>query len=147
MYPWRKPELFKPLIKSLNRFHIWIYEKYDGRFIGQYNGLPFCLMKVRGRKTGNLITIALLTIPLGDDYILVASQGGAKTNPLWYYNLKENPEIEMQVFSDIFKMRAKELSSDEKNELWPSIIEAYPGYENYQKVTNRNIPVFICKKI
>ena len=147
MYPWRKPELFKPLIKSLNRFHIWIYEKYDGRFIGQYNGLPFCLMKVRGRKTGNIITIALLTIPNGDDYILVASQGGAKTNPLWYYNLKENPEIEMQVFSDTFKMRAKELSSDEKNELWPSIIEAYPGYENYQKVTNRNIPVFICKRI
>ena len=109
MYPWRKPELFKPLIKSLNRFHIWIYEKYDGRFIGQYNGLPFCLMKVKGRKTGNLITIALLTIPHGDDYILVDSQGGAKTNPLWYYNLKENPEIEMQVFSDTFKMRAIEL--------------------------------------
>ena len=53
----------------------------------------------------------------------------------------------MQVFSDIFKMRAIELSNDEKNDLWPTIIEAYPGYENYQKVTNRNIPVFICKKI
>ena len=104
-------------------------------------------MKVRGRKTGNLITIALLTIPHNDDYILVASQGGAKTNPLWYYNLKENPEIEMQVFSETFKMIAKELSNDEKNELWPTIIKAYPGYENYQKVTDRNIPVFICKRI
>ena len=87
MYPWRKPELFKPLIKSLNRFHIWIYEKYDGRFIGEYNGLPFCIMIVKGRKTGNMIKIALLTIRHGDDYILVASQGGAKINPMWYYNL------------------------------------------------------------
>jgi len=104
-------------------------------------------MKVKGRKTGKIITIALLTIPLGDNYILVASQGGAKTNPIWYYNLKENPEIEMQVFSDRFKMKATELSEDEKNKLWPEIIEAYPGYENYQKVTNRNIPVFLCKKI
>jgi Domain of unknown function (DUF385). len=60
---------------------------------------------------------------------------------------KKIQEIEMQVFFDIFKMRAKELSSDEKNDLWPKIIEAYPGYENYQKVTNRNIPVFICKRI
>ena len=104
-------------------------------------------MKVKGRKTGNIITIALLTIPLGDDYIIVASQGGAKINPIWYYNLIENPEIEMQVFSDKFKMIAKQLSKDEKNELWPTIINAYPGYDNYQKSTDREIPVFICKKI
>ena len=147
MYPWRKPELFKPLIKSLNRFHIWIYEKYDGRFIGEYNGLPFCIMIVKGSKTGNMIKIALLTIPHGDDYILVASQGGAKTNPLWYYNLRENPEIEMQVFSDHFKMRAFELSDEEKKEYWPTIIAAYSGYENYQRATERNIPVFVCRKI
>ncbi len=71
---------------------------------------------------------------------------GAKINPMWYYNLLENPEIEMQVFSEKFKMKATELSNTEKSELWPKIIKAYPGYENYQKVTNRNIPVFICKK-
>ena len=147
MYPWRKPELFKPLIRALNQFHIWIYEKYDGKYVGEYDGLPFCLMKVKGRKTGNIITIALLTIPLGNDYIIVASQGGAKINPIWYYNLIENPEIEMQVFSDKFKMIAKQLSKDEKNELWPTIINAYPGYDNYQKSTDREIPVFICKKI
>ena len=104
-------------------------------------------MIVKGRKTGNMIKIALLTIPHGDDYILVASQGGAKTNPLWYYNLRENPEIEMQVFSDHFKMRALELSDEEKKEYWPMIVAAYSGYENYQRVTERSIPVFVCRKI
>ncbi|HTK96667.1 MAG TPA: nitroreductase/quinone reductase family protein, partial [Pseudomonadales bacterium] len=75
----------------------------------------------------------------------VASLGGAPKNPVWYYNLVAHPDIEVQVKENTLRLRARLASSEEKAQVWPRCVAAYPSYETYQKRTTRDIPVFICE--
>jgi len=109
-------------------------------------GNPICIITTVGRKSGNPIVIPLLTIRHQDDYILVASHGGAPNNPAWVYNLIHEPRIKMTVKSKTYNMFAKKLSDEEKENIWPIIIKAGPFYDEYQKKITRNIPVFLCSK-
>ena len=137
----------KPIMKGLTKLHTLLYNKFSGRFLGTFLGNPICMITAVGRRTGNLRTIPLLTIPYEDDYILVASSGGAPSHPAWYYNLINDPRIEITVNSKTFAAHAKKLSDDEKESIWPFIIKACPFYEEYRQKTTRNIPVFICSPI
>ena len=137
----------KPIMKGLTKLHTLLYNKFSGRFLGTFLGNPICMITAVGRRTGNLRTIPLLTIPYEDDYILVASSGGAPSHPAWYYNLINDPRIEITVNAKTFTAHAKKLSDDEKESIWPFIIKACPYYEEYRQKTTRNIPVFICSPI
>lgn len=137
----------KPIMKGLTKLHTLLYNKFSGRFLGTFLGNPICMITTVGRRSGNLRTIPLLTIPYEDDYILVASSGGAPSHPAWYYNLINDPRIEITVNSKTFTAHAKKLSDDEKDSIWPFIIKACPFYEEYRQKTTRNIPVFICSPI
>ena len=145
MYPWQKRDNYKSLIRLFTRFHVWLFEKYDGKYLGDLEGFRFCLIKVKGRKSGLTRKIVLLTIPHEEAYLLVASQGGASTHPMWYLNMKANPEIEMQIGAQKISMVVSELSKKEKDLLWGKITSAYSGYQNYQDSTEREIPVLICR--
>jgi deazaflavin-dependent oxidoreductase (nitroreductase family) len=134
-------------MKGLTKLHTLLYNKFSGRFLGTFLGNPICMITAVGRRSGNLRTIPLLTIPYEDDYILVASSGGAPSHPAWYYNLINDPRIEITVNSKTFAAHAKKLSDDEKESIWPFIIKACPFYEEYRQKTTRNIPVFICSPI
>ena len=125
MYPWQKRDNYKSLIRLFTRFHVWLYEKYDGKYLGDLEGFPFCLIKVKGRKSGLTRKIVLLTIPHDEAYLLVASQGGASTHPMWYLNMKANPEIEMQIGAQKISMVVSELSKKEKDLLWGKICLLY----------------------
>tara|TARA_B100000029_G_scaffold455878_1_gene483465 strand:- start:1667 stop:2110 length:444 start_codon:yes stop_codon:yes gene_type:complete len=140
-------KLLKPLTKGFTQVHIWLYEKYNGKYLGEYKGLPFCLIRIKGRKSGLIRTIPLLTIPKNGDYILVASNWGSFNHPLWYLNLVEEPTFEMKIGSKNFQMKAEEIFSEEKEKLWPKIVDAYPDYQRYKDRTDRNIPVLVCKVI
>ena len=137
----------KPIMKGLTKLHTLLYNKFGGRFLGTFLGNPICMITTVGRKSGSLRTIPLLTIPYKDDYILVASSGGAPAHPAWYYNLIHEPRIEMTVNSNTFTAHARQLSDEEKDSLWPFIIEACSFYEEYRQKASRNIPVFICSPI
>ena len=137
----------KPIMQGLTKLHTLLYKKFGGRFLGTFLGNPICMITAVGRRSGNLRTIPLLTIPYNDDYILVASSGGSPLHPGWYYNLVNNPKIEMTVNSKTFTANAKKLSEHEKESIWPYIIKACPFYEEYRQKTTRNIPVFICSAI
>jgi deazaflavin-dependent oxidoreductase (nitroreductase family) len=82
--------------------------------------------------------------PDGENVILVASLGGAPKNPIWYSNIMSNPNVTVQVGSLCRKMRAEQVSSTEKARLWPSIVANFPSYAEYQRKTDRDIPVIIC---
>ncbi|HIK97208.1 MAG TPA: nitroreductase family deazaflavin-dependent oxidoreductase [Gammaproteobacteria bacterium] len=139
-------KVVKPIMVFLTKLHRLLFNKFGLRSLGSLLGNPICIITTVGRKSGNPIVIPLLTIPHEDNYILVASHGGAPNNPAWVYNLIHEPRIKMTVKSKTYNMLAKKLSDEEKENLWPVIIKAGPFYDEYQKKITRNIPVFLCSK-
>ena len=139
-------KVVKPIMVFLTKLHRLLFNKLGLRSLGSLLGNPICIITTVGRKSGNPIVIPLLTIPHEDNYILVASHGGAPNNPAWVYNLIHEPRIKMTVKSKTYNMLAKKLSDEEKEHLWPVIIKAGPFYDEYQKKITRNIPVFLCSK-
>jgi len=139
-------KVVKPIMVFLTKLHRLLFNKFGLRSLGSLLGNPICIITTVGRKSGNPIVIPLLTIRHQDDYILVASHGGAPNNPAWVYNLIHEPRIKMTVKSKTYNMHAKKLSDEEKENIWPIIIKAGPFYDEYQKKITRNIPVFLCSK-
>jgi len=111
-------------------------------------GLPVIIVTHRGRKTGAIRKTPLMRVVDGNDYILVASQGGRPKHPLWYHNLKANPNVEIRDKREVFAMRVREVVDPvERERLWDIAVEAYPPYQEYQDKTDRVIPIFVAEPI
>ncbi|WP_052536905.1 nitroreductase family deazaflavin-dependent oxidoreductase [Mycobacteroides abscessus] len=109
--------------------------------------MPVILLTTLGAKSGKLRKIALMRVEHNSEYALVASLGGAPKNPVWYYNVKENPLVELQDGSVTKDYQAREVSGDEKATWWDRAVEAYPPYAEYQTKTDRQIPVFVLTPV
>lgn len=110
-------------------------------------GLPIILVSTRGNKTGKIRKFALMRVEHDGEYALVASLGGAPKNPVWYYNLKEEPTALMiQDGPEPFDAVAREVTGDEKKAWWKRAVAAYPPYAEYQERTSRQIPVFVASR-
>lgn len=108
--------------------------------------LPVIIVTNRGWKTGAIRKTPLMRVADGDTYVLVASNGGAPDHPLWYYNLKADPNVEIQDKTDVYTMRVREVvDSDERERLWAIAVEAFPPYREYQDKADRVIPVFVAE--
>jgi deazaflavin-dependent oxidoreductase (nitroreductase family) len=127
--------------------HIDSYVKSDGQKGHTWNGVPTLLLTTRGRKSGQLRRTALIYGQDGDRYLLVASLGGAPKHPLWYLNLVEHPEVELQVGAETFAGRARTATAEEKPRLWQLMAAIFPQYNSYQKKTSREIPVVIVERV
>ena len=109
-------------------------------------GLPVIIVTNRGRKTGAVRKTPLMRAKDGNGYILVASQGGAPKHPVWYHNLKAEPNVEIRDEAEVHTMRVREVvDSAERKRLWDIAVAAYPPYQEYQDKTDRVIPVFIAE--
>jgi deazaflavin-dependent oxidoreductase (nitroreductase family) len=109
-------------------------------------GLPVVIVTNRGVRTGKQRKTPLMRVEHDGRYAAVASQGGAPTNPGWYYNLRADPEVELQDGPDQWRMTARELSGAERDEWWERAVAAYPPYAQYQRKTTRQIPVFVLER-
>jgi deazaflavin-dependent oxidoreductase (nitroreductase family) len=109
-------------------------------------GLPVVIVTNRGAKTGAVRKTPLMRVEHEGSYVAVASKGGAPAHPLWYYNLKKNPHVELQDGPDKWEMTARELSGDERAVWWERAVAAYPPYAEYQTKTDRLIPLFLLEK-
>jgi len=109
-------------------------------------GLPVVIVTNRGAKTGAVRKTPLMRVEHDGSYAAVASKGGAPEHPLWYYNLKKNPRVEVQDGPDKWEMTAREVSGDERAAWWERAVAAYPPYAEYQQRTDRLIPVFVLEK-
>jgi deazaflavin-dependent oxidoreductase (nitroreductase family) len=110
-------------------------------------GLPVVVVTMRGNKTGKIRKVALMRVAHDGDYVLVASMGGAPRNPVWYYNLKANPdEVLIQDGAEQFEVHLREVSGDEHAVWWERAVAAYPPYAEYQLRTDRQIPVFVASR-
>ena len=111
-------------------------------------GLPVIIVTNRGWKTGYIRKTPLMRIVDGKNYILVASQGGAPKHPLWYHNLKAEPNVEIRDKTGVFAMQVREVVDlAERQRLWKLAVEAYPPYQEYQNKTDRVIPIFVAEPI
>ena len=109
-------------------------------------GLPVVIVTNLGSKTGAIRKTPLMKARDGDNYILVASKGGAPVHPVWVYNLRTNPDVEIRDGVNVYKMRVRELpDSEERQRLWDIAVEAFPPYKDYQEKTKRLIPVFLAE--
>ena len=109
-------------------------------------GLPVIIVTNKGNKTGAVRKTPLMRAADGKNYILVASQGGAPTHPVWYYNLKADPNVEIRDETEVFHVRVHEVpEGSERQRLWDIAVEAYPPYQEYQDKTSRLIPVFVSE--
>ena len=109
-------------------------------------GLPVIIVTNRGCKTGAIRKTPLMRVADGNCYVLIASQGGAPKHPLWYNNLKADPDVEIRDGTNVYSMRVSELTEgEERNRLWQIAVKAYRPYEEYQQKTKRTIPVFLAE--
>ena len=128
------------------RNQVELYESSGGTEGTSLNGLAVIIVTNKGRKTGAIRKTPLMRVADGDNYVLVASRGGAPTHPVWYYNLQADPNVEIRDGVDVHSMKVREVEdSAERQRLWDIAVEAFPPYQEYQDKTDRSIPVFIAK--
>ena len=109
-------------------------------------GLPCIIVTHVGNKTGAIRKIPVMRIEVDDGYVLIGSFGGRPKNPVWVYNLRSNPNVEIRDKTEVFKMRVREVTDNQERErLWNISVKAYSPYNDYQAKTSRKIPVFIAE--
>lgn len=140
-----EPNYAPPDLTLLGEDHIRAYRESGGEVGYIWNGVPTLLLTVTGRRTGRKLTSALIFGRDGDDYLVVASMGGAPNHPSWYLNLQANPQADIQVKADELAVTAHTASPAEKPRLWKTMTDIWPNYDAYQSRTDRDIPVVVLK--
>jgi deazaflavin-dependent oxidoreductase (nitroreductase family) len=127
--------------------HVRRYRETDGD-VGHIwkRGSKILLLTTKGRKSGNATTTPLIYEADGDDYVIVASKGGAPEHPGWYRNLVKSPDVEVQVKDDVFPARARVAEGSERDRLWRLVNRQWPDYDTYQQRTEREIPVVVLER-
>jgi deazaflavin-dependent oxidoreductase (nitroreductase family) len=111
-------------------------------------GLPIVVVTMRGHKSGKVRKIALMRVEHDGEYALVGSKGGAPSHPQWVYNLRAHPdEVILQDEAERFPVHVRELRGEERARWWERAVAAYPPYADYQRRTQRRIPVFLARRV
>ena len=123
----------------------FLYRVSGGRLMARAFGHDICLVTMTGAKSGKRRRVPVMYVPYREGIIMVASLGGAPKSPVWFNNLIANPHIEVQHRQRHMKLVARQVFGEEREAVWPVAVEHYPFYADYQKRTDREIPVFICE--
>jgi deazaflavin-dependent oxidoreductase (nitroreductase family) len=126
--------------------HISSYVDTGGGKGHHYYGVDALLLTTRGRKSGKLRRTALYYGSSGDDYVIVASNGGSVGHPLWYRNLSADPNVIVQIKDDVFPATARTAQGDERTALWTLMTGLFPKYDEYQASVDREIPVVVLTR-
>ena len=135
------------VFRAVTGIHKTVFRLSRGRVLGRVGGMPVVILTTVGHRSGRKRR-TVLTAPLveGDRVVLVASYGGHSHNPKWYQNLLVRPEVGLTMRGTGERpMRARVARGDERAELWPRIVSAYPGYARYQQRTDRRIPLVVLE--
>ena len=144
----------KPFMNRMTKANVWVYQKTNGLIGSKWrvgagfpHGIDVCLLTTTGRKSGEERVVPLLYLPDGDRLIVVASTGGLPKNPAWFWNIKANPRCEVQVLGKKWSARARVADEAERAALWPKLVDMYFDYDNYQRWTDRVIPVVVLDPV
>jgi deazaflavin-dependent oxidoreductase (nitroreductase family) len=139
---------YEPSPQKWVRDQVERYEATDGREANTQKdtGRPVVIFTTRGRKSGKIRKMPLMRVEHNGAYAMVASQGGAPTHPVWYHNLKADPDaLIVQDGANVMEATARELTGAERDEWWERAVAAYPSYAEYQTKTDRQIPVLLAE--
>lgn len=141
------PEYIPPSHEWVRK-HVELYEGSGGKegYTLPNTDLPCVIVTHVGNKTGATRKIPLMRVKVDDSYVLVGSMGGQPTNPVWVYNLRANPDVEIRDATDVMTMRVREVEDEaERERLWKACVEAFPRYAEYREKTERKIPLFLAE--
>ena len=127
--------------------HLTRYVATGGEDGHLFNGAPTLLLTTVGRRSGNDVTQPLIYGEDGEALLVVASKGGAPDNPKWYSNLVAQPAVTIQLKAERFAATTRTANAEEKARLWPIVAKVWPAYNDYQKKTERDIPVVIIERV
>jgi deazaflavin-dependent oxidoreductase (nitroreductase family) len=140
---------YVPSAQGWVRDQVEVYERSGGREGNTLRdtGLPVIIVTMRGNKSGTIRKIALMRVEHDGEYALVASYGGSPTHPVWYHNLKANPdEVTIQDGPEPVPVTVRQVAGDERAAWWERAVAAFPLYADYQRKTEREIPVFVASR-
>jgi deazaflavin-dependent oxidoreductase (nitroreductase family) len=133
------------VFRAISALNAWLYRLSGGKIAGSMKGAPILLLTTTGRKTGKTRVTPLLYLRDGENIVLVASKGGAPKHPVWFLNLEANPDVGVEVGRTRERRRARQATPEERERLWPKVVEMYGGYADYQTKTTREIPLVILE--
>jgi deazaflavin-dependent oxidoreductase (nitroreductase family) len=136
---------YEPSTQAWVRDQVELIEGSGGSKGTELRGMAVIVMTNLGAKSGKLRKTPLMRVEHNGRYAVVASQGGAPKNPVWYHNLVANPHVEVQDGPVKQDMIAREVTGEEKAQWWERAVAAYPDYADYQAKTDRQIPVFVLE--
>lgn len=136
---------YAPSPEQWVRDQVDLYESSGGKQGNTMRGMPIVLLTTIGAKTGKIRKVPLMRVEHEGSYAAVASKGGAPEHPVWFYNLKANPDLDVRDGEQVFQMTAREVSGDEYAQWWERSVAAYPDYADYQTKTDRKIPLFVLE--
>lgn len=125
--------------------HVRTYQATDGAQGYHWRGTTILLLTTTGAKSGEPRTAPLIHRTDGDDFVVVASKGGAAEHPAWFTNLEQDPDAVVQVLGEELPVRMTVAGGTERARLWDAMVEVWPAYEDYQAKTDREIPVVVLK--
>lgn len=138
---------YQPSTAEWARTQAEAYEASGGTESGEMRGKPIIVLTSLGAKSGKLRKTALMRVEHDGRYAVVASKGGAPEHPVWYWNLKKNPHVELQDGAEKHDYLARELDGAEYATWWERAVAAWPDYAAYQTKTDRRIPVFVLERL
>jgi F420H(2)-dependent quinone reductase len=140
---------YEPSTAAWVRDQVELYESSGGTrgLMLRDTDWPVVIVTNLGAKSGKVHKTPVMRVEHDGRYAMVASKGGAPENPLWYYSIRTNPQVELQDGPHKQDMRAREISGDERAEWWMRAVAAYPPYAEYQEKTTRQIPVFLLEAV
>ena len=133
-------------LRAMSRLNTALYRLTGGKVANRMGKAPILLLTVAGRKSGKRRTTPLLYGRDGDNYVVIASMGGAPKHPAWYHNL-QGQEAEIQVGRKRLRVRARDAEGEERERLWALMVSLYPPYDDYQTKTERRIPVVVLEPV
>ncbi|MCH7737730.1 MAG: nitroreductase family deazaflavin-dependent oxidoreductase [Chloroflexi bacterium] len=141
----KKPPRFR-MGAIVSRIHRTLYVLLNGRFVSGRGGVSFLLLSTKGRRSHRMKTVPLLYLMHSGDPSVIASKGGSHQAPDWLLNIRNDPEVRVQIGGARREGTARIASEEEREALWPRFVECYPGYEGYQAQTTRRFPIVIITR-
>lgn len=135
----------RSIIKFFGKVHKALYQMTGSRLFANLGRMPNLLLTTTGRKSGKPRTIPLLYIEYGDGFAIVASFAGSPKHPSWYLNLQSDPKATVQIEKQLISVTATTASPEVKMSLWPRFTAIYADYDDYERATERDIPVVLLK--
>jgi deazaflavin-dependent oxidoreductase (nitroreductase family) len=137
--------LARAMTRMISGSHEFWYRLSGGLIGGRFGHLPVLLLTTTGRRSGRKRTTPLVYLPDGENMVVIASNGGSDRHPEWWLNLRSQPKAEVQVGANARSVIAGVAEGAERERLWREVVELYHGYDEYSRMTDREIPVVVLK--